>query len=344
MITVASYKKTFYVGFFRKKVEAVKNISFEVAEKEIFGFLGPNGSGKTTTIKALLGLVRPDSGTLRLLGHEIDSMEWRSQVGYMPEHPTFYEYLSAFEMVTWFGRLAGLSRHDSEREATRHLERVGLGHALHRRLRGYSKGMLQRAGLAQALIGSPKLLILDEPMTGLDPMGRKEIRELILELKSEGRTVFYSTHILPDVEMTCDRVCIVHKGETKRTGRINDILTETTRGITVAFVGVTAERAAQVMASNPSARFDRGTLELLFAHPLVARQFVQDMNAGGAMLERFEPHRENLETIFVRALSENASDRASPMANVTGSSVQGQAPVRPVPPERQDPKDEGRAR
>src|SRR5262249_31921412 len=162
---------------------AAKNISFSVEPKEIFGFLGPNGAGKTTTIKALLDLIRPDSGKLTLLGHPVDSMAWRTKVGYMPEHPTFYEYLSAFEMVVWFGRLTGMTRHEAEKEAQRHLERVGLAHAMHRRLRQYSKGMLQRAGLAQALIGSPQLLILDEPMTGLDPIGRKDIRELIQELR-----------------------------------------------------------------------------------------------------------------------------------------------------------------
>jgi ABC-2 type transport system ATP-binding protein len=313
MIRVEGYKKTFRLGLRRKRVEAVKNIYFSVEPKEIFGFLGPNGAGKTTTIKALLNLIRPDSGELRLLGHRSDSLAWRTQVGYMPEHPTFYEYLSGFEMVAWFGRLAGMARHDAEIEAKKHLERVGLSHAMHRRLRQYSKGMLQRAGLAQALIGSPTLLILDEPMTGLDPIGRKDIRELIQELRHEGRTIFYSTHILPDVEMTCDRVCIVHKGETKQIGRLDEILRETTRGVTVVVSGLEAARAEALKQAHPGGTFAGGSLEVLFADADYAREFLRQALAAGGRLERFEQHRDSLETIFVRSLGGVAPDEgASP--------------------------------
>jgi ABC-2 type transport system ATP-binding protein len=210
-VVVKNFKKTFRIGLLGRLSPAVHDISFEVEQGEIFGFLGPNGAGKTTTIKALLGLIRPDAGELRLLGHPVSSMGWRTQVGYLPEHPNFYEYLSGFELVTWFGRLSGLTRHDAEKEAKSLLERVGLGKAMHRRLRGYSKGMLQRAGLAQALVASPKLLILDEPVTGLDPNGRKDMRELIVELRAEGRTIMYSKHMLPDVAVQCDRVAYVHQ-------------------------------------------------------------------------------------------------------------------------------------
>jgi ABC-2 type transport system ATP-binding protein len=311
MITVEGYAKTFYLGLRRKKVEAVKNITFSVEPKEIFGFLGPNGAGKTTTIKALLNLIRPDKGTLRLLGYPTTSLEWRAQVGYMPEHPNFYEYLSGYEMVVWFGRLTGLVRHEAEKEAKRHLERVGLGHAMHRRLRQYSKGMLQRAGLAQALIGSPKLLILDEPMTGLDPIGRKDIRELIQELRHEGRTIFYSTHILPDVEMTCDRVTIVHKGETRTTGRLDEILRETTRGVTVVVSGLDNDRAAAMAAAHPTGTLADGAFELSCANAEEARAFVSSAVGSGAKLERFEQHRDSLETIFVRSLGGVAPDEGA---------------------------------
>lgn len=311
MILVEGYKKSFVLGLRRKRVDAVKNIYFSVEPKEIFGFLGPNGAGKTTTIKALLNLIRPDAGNLRLLGHPVESLAWRSQVGYMPEHPTFYEYLSAFEMVAWFGRLAGMARHEAETEAKRHLERVGLSHALHRRLRQYSKGMLQRAGLAQALIGSPTLLILDEPMTGLDPIGRKDIRELIQELRHEGRTIFYSTHILPDVEMTCDRVCIVHKGETKQIGRLDDILRETTRGVTVVLSGVDAAKAEAMKKAHPSLTSTEGVVELSFADAEAARAFLASGPSSGAKLERFEQHRDSLETIFVRSLGGVAPDEGA---------------------------------
>jgi ABC-2 type transport system ATP-binding protein len=308
MIEVKSFKKTFYIGLRRKRFEAAKDISFEVAPKEVFGFLGPNGAGKTTTIKALLGLISADAGSLRICGADPKSMTWRTKVGYMPEHPTFYEYLSGFEMVVWFGQLAGLSRHEAERDAKRHLERVGLAQAMHRRLRSYSKGMLQRAGLAQALIGSPELLILDEPMTGLDPLGRKDIRETILDLRAEGRTIFYSTHILPDVEMTCDRVCIIDRGRTMRIGRLDDILHETTRGVSVVVSGLDAERTANVRAQHPGCALADGALRIDFPDVEKARASVEELMKLGAKLDRFEQHRDDLETIFVRSMADpNAS-------------------------------------
>ncbi len=302
MIDVRDFKKTFYVGFFRKPWQAARGISFGVEPGEIFGFLGPNGAGKTTTIKALLGLIRPDSGVLSLLGHPADSMGWRAQVGYLPEHPTFYDFLTGFELVTWFGQLSGLGRHEAESEAKRHLERVGLGHAMQRRLRTYSKGMFQRAGLAQALVGKPRLLILDEPMTGLDPIGRKEIRELIRELRHEGATVFYSTHILPDVEMTCDRVAIIDKGEIKQTGRLEDILAETTRGVSVTMSGLAPERAAEIAQRFPGSTRSADRVQVELGDVDSAQALVAELTTGGARLERFELDRDDLEAIFLRSL------------------------------------------
>lgn len=307
MIEVAGFKKTFYVGFRRKPSVATRDVTFSVDQGEIFGFLGPNGSGKTTTIKALLGLIRPDDGTLRLLGHASSSMGWRSQVGYLPEHPTFYEFLTGFELVTWFGQLSGLARAEAEKEAKLHLGRVGLGAAMNRRIRGYSKGMFQRAGLAQALIGSPKLLILDEPMTGLDPIGRKEIRELILELRDEGRTIFYSTHILPDVEMTCDRVAIVDKGQIKRTGKLSEILSETTRGVSVVISGVNNEYRDEILAAHSTATASASAVQVEFEDVDHARTFVADAQTHGGTLEKFEPHRDDLESIFVKSLGGGAN-------------------------------------
>jgi ABC-2 type transport system ATP-binding protein len=309
MIEVSGFKKVFYFGVRRKRTEAARDISFTVEAKEIFGFLGPNGAGKTTTIKALLALIKPDAGTLKLCGHDVRSLAWRNVVGYMPEHPTFYEYLSGFEMVVWFGRLAGLSRHEAEKDATRHLERVGLGHALHRRMRQYSKGMLQRAGLAQALMGSPRLLILDEPMTGLDPLGRRDIRNLLLELRDEGRTIFYSTHILPDVEMTCDRVAVIDHGVTVRTGRLEQILTETTRGVSVIVEGLDEERLARVRHDHPGATYADGALQIELPDADRAREVLKDLIGSGARLVRFEQHRDDLETIFMRSLSNPSTPR-----------------------------------
>jgi ABC-2 type transport system ATP-binding protein len=309
MVRVSGFAKTFHVGFRRKPFQAARDISFEVHPGEVFGFLGPNGAGKTTTIKALLGLIRPDAGAFEVVGHPVESNAWRAQVGYMPEHPTFYEYLTGLEVVTWFARLSGMNRVDAEKEAQRLLTRVGLSHALKRRLRSYSKGMLQRTGLASAMVGSPPLLILDEPMTGLDPIGRRDIRDLILSLKAEGKTVFYSTHILSDVEMTCDRVAIIHQGRSVRTGRLGEILGETARGVEVVISGLDAERRGQVEAEHPGAKVQEGKVEVLLPDRQAAWRFAEAMLAAGGTLERFEPHRDTLEGIFMRSL-EGASPEA----------------------------------
>ena len=310
IIEVENFKKTFYVGFRRKPSHAVRGLSFSVEPGEIFGFLGPNGAGKTTTIKALLGLITPDEGKLSLAGFPSESMGWRAQVGYLPEHPTFYDFLTGRELVTWFGQLSGLGRHEAEKQAVKHLTRVGMGHALDRRLRGYSKGMFQRAGLAQALVGKPKLLILDEPMTGLDPIGRKEIRELIMELRDEGSTVFYSTHILPDVEMTCDRVAIVNQGQVYKTGRLDDILSETTRGVSVLVSGVEESFAKKSLAEHKGSTLLQGRLQVELPDEVAARAFIASATAAGGIVHKFEPHRDDLETIFVNSLGENGEANA----------------------------------
>lgn len=303
MIKVVNLRHLYRGTLFTKPTVGARDISVDVSPGEIHGFLGPNGSGKSTTIKAVLGLLKPDGGTLELFGQPIAKGQWRARVGYMPEHPTFYDFLTGWEMVTWFGRLAGLSRHEAEKEASKQLDRVGLAEAKTRRIRGYSKGMLQRSGLAQALLGSPELLILDEPMTGLDPIGRKEIRELIVALRDEGKTVFYSTHILPDIEMTCDRVTIVSEGTTRQSGRLQDILTETTRGVTVTVSQVAPEVVEHLRSQHASLVVVDGELTLELRDFDDASRLVGELVTNhGARVHRFEPHRDDLETIFVRSL------------------------------------------
>jgi ABC-2 type transport system ATP-binding protein len=303
-------RKTFHPGLGRAPKQAVIDISFQVEAAEIFGFLGPNGAGKTTTIKVLLGLIRPDGGEVKILGHSPRSKDWRARVGYMPEHPNFYDFLSGFEMVTWFGRLSGMARHDAETEAKRLLGMVGLNHALNNRIRSYSKGMLQRAGLAAALVGGPALLILDEPMTGLDPIGRKEIREILLELRHQGKTIFYSTHILPDVEMTCDRVSIIDQGRTKHTGSLSEILTNTLRGVSVQITRLSPELKAKLVAENPQAVLRDEVLLLEHKDIDAARAFVSQTLAQGAQLVAFEPHKDDLESIFIRSLDQHVERRS----------------------------------
>lgn len=303
VIEVKDASKTFRTSLFKPPFRALRKVTFEVTPGEICGFLGPNGAGKTTTIKALLGMINIDAGELRLLGHAPSSPAWRPRVGYMPEHPNFYDFLSGLELVVWFGELLGLHRREAESRAHVALDRVGLGTAKSKRLRAYSKGMLQRAGLAQAIVGKPELLILDEPMTGLDPIGRKDMRELILELAAEGTTIFYSTHILPDIEQTCDRVTIIHRGETIRTATVRDLLAESVRKVSIELEGLD-EDAVRSLADGRAAVHNEGRWTIEAGSEDEAQRLLAALSAAGGRLRRFEPHRATLEEVFVRVLGE----------------------------------------
>jgi len=225
VLEIRNLSKSFRTGFWLKKTQALLNVSLTVRENEIYGFLGPNGAGKTTTIKTILGLIFPDSGSISILGKDYRDISTRRFIGYSPEQPYFYEYLTAYEFMKFYGSLFGIPAAELKKRIPMLLEMVGLSGKESLQLRKFSKGMLQRIGLAQALINDPKFLILDEPMSGLDPIGRREIRDLILALKKSGKTVFFSTHILSDVEMICDKVAIIIKGEIRREASLNELLT-----------------------------------------------------------------------------------------------------------------------
>jgi len=201
----------------------IVGVSFQVEEGEVFGFLGPNGAGKTTTLKMLMGLMYPTAGSARILGMEIDDPRVKAQIGFLPEHPYFYDYLTARELLDYYGRLSGVSVKALPARIASVLDRVGLAGSANMQLRKFSKGMLQRAGIAQAILHDPKVVFLDEPMSGLDPMGRREVRDLMSQLKQEGKTVFFSTHILSDAEALCDRVAVIHQGELKGIGSVADL-------------------------------------------------------------------------------------------------------------------------
>jgi ABC-2 type transport system ATP-binding protein len=224
VISVEQLSKEYRPGLFKKHVRAIESVTFQVEQGEIFGFVGPNGAGKTTTIRALMGLIRPTRGRCVILGDEVPSRKARTRLGFLPEAPYFYDYLSAREYLHLAGQLFGLDAATRQKRAGELLERVGLAKAADKPMRKYSKGMLQRAGLAQALINDPELVVLDEPMSGLDPIGRKEVRDLIESLADAGKTVFFSTHILPDVEAICDRVAIISQGKVLDTGPVERLL------------------------------------------------------------------------------------------------------------------------
>ena len=235
---------------------ALDGVSFTVRRGEIFGFVGPNGAGKTTTLKILMGLIRASAGRASVLGHDVRETEYRRQVGFLPEAPYFYDYLTGREFLRFYARLCGVPRAERPARIAQLLDWVGLAHAGDARLRTYSKGMLQRVGIAQALVHDPQVVFLDEPMSGLDPIGRKEIRDLIRRLQTEGKTVFMNTHILSDVEMLCDRVAIIVKGRIRWEGSPHAIGSEDEAEVVLTGVPVDeAERLAvrRAPASTPPA-------------------------------------------------------------------------------------------
>lgn len=225
VIDIQSLTKTFRVGFWRRRVEVLKGVDLQIYPGETFGLLGPNGAGKSTTIKTLVGLVKPGGGDVRIFGKHPASTQHRAQIGYLPETPVVYAYLTGYEFLRLCGDFFGISSRVLHQRIPQLLERVQLSDAAARKqIRTYSKGMMQRLGFAQALINDPQLLLLDEPMSGLDPIGRHEVKELILELKREGRTILFNSHILSDVEALCDRVGIMVQGKIVLTGPIQQLL------------------------------------------------------------------------------------------------------------------------
>jgi ABC-2 type transport system ATP-binding protein len=300
IIRVERLSKEFRQGFFMRRVRAVKDISFQVERGDIFGFLGPNGAGKTTTIKMLTGLIRPSSGTAHLFGERIPSRRALARIGFLPENPYVYPYLTPTEFVTLCGRLSGLSGR-AVRDRTRQvLEQVGVAYAADRAVRRLSKGMLQRTGLAAALVADPELLILDEPMSGLDPIGRKEVRDLIVEERRRGRTIFFSTHILNDVETLCDRVAILRKGEVVVSGRISELLRRDARRTEITLSGDFAELQSRLEAEGLKARVVGGMLLVLVEGADGVATLLQRALAAALTVEQVVPRHETLEDLFLR--------------------------------------------
>jgi ABC-2 type transport system ATP-binding protein len=224
-IEINSLTKEYRTGFWKSQVKrALNSLNLVVESGEVFGLLGPNGAGKTTTLKILFRLIFPSSGTARILGRDLDDTGMHQNVGYLPEHPYFYDHLSPEELLNYTGNLFGLAKDQLRRRVNDLLEQVGLTASRHTPLRNFSKGMVQRAGIAQALINDPAVVFLDEPMTGLDPIGRHEVRDLVLRLREAKKTVLFSTHILSDAETLCDRVAILNRGQLQGCGELREIL------------------------------------------------------------------------------------------------------------------------
>lgn len=300
VIRVESLKKEFRQGLFMRRVVAVKDISFRVERGDIFGFLGPNGAGKTTTIKILTGLISPSGGRAELFGQAVPSQRALARIGFLPENPYVYPYLTPTEFVELCGRLSGL-RGRAARDRTRQvLDQVGIAYAADRPVRRLSKGMLQRTGLAAALVADPELLILDEPMSGLDPVGRKEVRDLIVEERRLGRTIFFSTHILSDVETLCDRVAILRKGEVVVSGRINELLRRDARRSEITLAGDFARLAGELQAEGVETKQVGGLLVLAVEGADRVTELLRRALDAGLSIEQVVSRHETLEDLFVR--------------------------------------------
>src|SRR5580658_8003036 len=235
-IEIENLTKDYPFGFLHlKKKRSLEGLTMQVESGEAFGFLGPNGAGKSTTIKLLVGLIFPDAGTARILGKPTTDIEMHRDIGYLPEQPYFYDYLTAAELLDYFARFHDLTASDRRERVARMLRKVGLETAGKIQLRKYSKGMLQRVGLAQAILHDPKVVILDEPMSGLDPIGRREVRDIILELKNAGKTILFSTHILSDAEMLCDRVGVIVGGKLQGVGAPSELVGVKAEGMEILF-------------------------------------------------------------------------------------------------------------
>jgi ABC-2 type transport system ATP-binding protein len=303
VIEVEGLRKTYRTPLRRKKVEAVRGLSFAVEQGEIFGFLGPNGAGKTTTIRMLMGLIRPSGGHARIFGHAIPSRAARQRLGFLPESPYFYDYLTVAEVIDLAGRLFGIDRAERASRADRLIHLVGLDHARNTPLKKYSKGMLQRAGIAQALINDPDLVVFDEPMSGLDPIGRKEVRDIILTLREQGKTVFFSSHILGDVELVCDRVAIVVRGELHDLGAVDQLVSKRLLGteVTLRLPADPDEAALEgyLAAASDVRRTDRD-LVVLIGPDADVDEFLANGREHRLRVVSVVPRHETLEQIFIR--------------------------------------------
>ena len=308
-IVIEDLSKSYASGWpGRPPFVALDGLSLTVSRGEVFGFLGPNGAGKTTTLKILMGLVRATSGTAFLLGQPAGHVETRRRIGFLPESPYFYDYLTAEEFLEFYGRLAGLESDVIQQRVIDLLALVGLVDAKARQLRNFSKGMLQRIGLAQALIHDPELVILDEPMTGLDPVGRKQVRDLILNLRDRGKTIFFSTHILHDVEMICDRVGIVMRGRLLASGRVEELIRQDqTQSVEIVCQQVNGEGNALIrsMATRVLQQGQQCLIVLPNSDGIDA--LVSEIRRQGGRLISVTPHKTSLEDLFFQAAATDAS-------------------------------------
>ena len=319
LIVVENLEKEFRIGFTRKRVHAVQGISFQVDQGDIFGFLGPNGAGKTTTIKMLTGLIRPSRGKASLFKYPIPSSVAMKQIGFLPENPYIYPFLTPLEFVEMCGQLSGL-RGKALRDRSRQvLDRTGVLYAADRPAKRLSKGMLQRTALAAALVADPQLLILDEPMSGLDPVGRKEVKDLIVDERASGRTIFFSTHILGDVETLCDRVTIMRRGKIVVAGRLSELLHANSQRVQLVVSGVGDGFVAFVEQLGYPTSTVAGRVRVELPGKSQVNELLKRVIADGGEVEEVTPQHETLEDLFVREAIAQPTAKPSSGEDLSGS-------------------------
>jgi len=301
VLKVEDLHKSFKLGFIPKTKKILKGISLSVEEGEIFGYLGPNGAGKTTTIKCILGLIRPDKGNIEIFGLHPFSLQAKEKIGYLPENPYFYDYLTASEFLDFCGQLFLMEKKEKKERVKELLQLVGLEKTSGLQLRKFSRGMLQRVGLAQALLNRPSLVILDEPLGGLDPLGRKELRDIIVRLKEEGKTIFLSSHILQDIEMVCDRVAIIVSGEVVSQGALHELVSEKIHFTEVVLSGI-EENKLKGLAESFSVKGGRMLLRILGEENL--EKILELVQSEKGKIHSLIPRTETLEDIFVEVVKQ----------------------------------------
>jgi ABC-2 type transport system ATP-binding protein len=288
----------------------LRDLTLEVEQGDVFGFLGPNGAGKTTTLKLLMQLIYPSSGTAEILGRPVGDVSVRGRIGYLPENPYFYDNLTAEELLVYFARLFGRSAREGRARAQRLLDGVGIGPERRFQLRKFSKGMIQRVGIAQALINDPEVVFLDEPMSGLDPLGRRDVRELILELRDQGRTVFFSSHVLSDAEALCNRVAILVEGRLAVTGSVEELTALAAKGYELVVAGLSEQLLERVRSRmSHSTRVGQGRYALVLPPSTAPEPLIAELAAAGAHVVSLNPVRSTLEDFFVERVRAAAEDR-----------------------------------
>jgi ABC-2 type transport system ATP-binding protein len=306
-IEIEGLTKDYPLGFWRKQMRrSLDGLTLQVQEGEAFGFLGPNGAGKTTTLKLLMGLIFPTAGTARVRGRSIDDVRMHREIGYLPEQPYFYDYLTARELLDYYARFFGYSAAERQERITRFLGRVGLADAADVQLRKFSKGMLQRVGIAQAIVHDPQVIFLDEPMSGLDPIGRREVRDIILDLKRQGRTVFFSTHILSDAEMLCDRVGVLLGGKLQGVGAPGEIVSMDVYGMEIFFEMRDGRLLPRTLAGDATKIGERFRVEIPEEQLYPA---LEQLRSCEARILSVTPLRPTLEDYFLKLV---ARDKAGP--------------------------------